>query len=87
MRVTSEILKGCELWCVTLRDERMLTMFDNTVLSIIYRPNGPFVARAWERLRNEKLHGVTSDCKYLSGKTQEGEVGGACGTDWEKRNA
>ena len=61
MRVTSELLQGCEPWCLTLTDERRLTMLDNMVLRIIYRPNGREVAREVKRLHNEKLNGFTTD--------------------------
>ena len=32
------VLYGCETWSLTLREERRLRVFDNTVLSRIYGP-------------------------------------------------
>ena len=32
------VLYGCETWSLTLREERRLTVFENTVLRIIFGP-------------------------------------------------
>ena len=49
------MLYGCEAWSLTLMEERRIRVFENKILSRIFRPkrneNGE-----WRRLHNEGLH-------------------------------
>jgi hypothetical protein len=42
--ILSVVLYGCETWSLTLREERRLRVFDNTVLSRMYGPKRDEVA-------------------------------------------
>jgi len=50
------VLYGCETWSLTLREERRLRVFDNSVLGRIFRPKKDEVTGEWKRLYNEKLN-------------------------------
>ena len=50
---------GCETWSLTLREERRLRVFDNTVLRI-FRPKRDEVTRDWRKLHNEELNDLYS---------------------------
>ena len=50
------VLYGCEIWSLTLRDERRLRMFENRVLRRIFRPKRNEVTREWRKLHNEELN-------------------------------
>jgi hypothetical protein len=39
----SMVLYGCETWSLALRDEHRLSVFENTVLRIIFGPKRPEV--------------------------------------------
>jgi hypothetical protein len=41
---------------LTLREERKLRVFENTVLSRIFGPKKDEVTGEWRKLHNEKLH-------------------------------
>ena len=45
----------CETWCLTLREERGLRVFENRVLRRIFGPKMGEVTKEWERLHNMKL--------------------------------
>ena len=51
------LLYGCETWCLTLREECRLRVFENRILRRISGPqrdeNGE-----WRRLHNEELHSL-----------------------------
>ena len=50
------VLCGCETWLLTLREERKLTVFENTVLRRIFGPRSEEVTGEWRRLHNEELN-------------------------------
>jgi hypothetical protein len=54
----SSVFYGCEAWCLTLRDESSLRIFDNRVLKRIFGPKREEVAGGWTRLHNEELHSL-----------------------------
>ena len=62
-------------------------MFDNTVLKIIYRPNGPRLQRNLKDCAMRNFMALRLTAQYFSGKIKEDEMGGACGTYVEKVNA
>ena len=47
------VLCGYETWSVTLREERMLRVFDNRVLRRIFELKRDEVTREWKILQNE----------------------------------
>ena len=50
------VLCGCETWSLTLREERMLTVFENGVLRRIFEPKREEVTGEWRKLHNEELN-------------------------------
>jgi hypothetical protein len=50
------VLYGCETWCLTLREEQRLRVFDNRVLRRIFGPKRDKVTGEWRRLHNEELN-------------------------------
>ena len=51
---------GCETWSLTLREERKLRVFENSVLRRIFRPRRDEVAGEWRRLHDEELNDLYS---------------------------
>ena len=54
------VLYGCEIWSLTLREERRLRVFENGVLRRIFGPKGDEVTGEWRKLHNEELKGLYS---------------------------
>jgi len=50
------VLYGCEIWSLTLREERRLRVFDNRALRRIFGPERDEVTGKWRKLRNEELN-------------------------------
>jgi len=50
------VLYGCEIWSLTLREERKLRVFENMVLRRIFVPKRDEVTGEWRRLHNEELN-------------------------------
>ena len=51
---------GCETWSLTLREERRLKVFENSVLRRIFRPKRDDVTEEWRKLHNEELNDLYS---------------------------
>jgi hypothetical protein len=49
------ILYGCETWCLTLREERRVRVFEKRVLMRIFGPRRDEVTWEWRKLHNEEL--------------------------------
>jgi hypothetical protein len=49
------VLYGCEMLCLTLREEHRLRVSENTKLRL-FRPKREEVAVGWRKLNNEELH-------------------------------
>ena len=49
-------LYGCETWSLTLREERKLRVFENTVLRRIFGRSRDEVMGEWRKLHNEELN-------------------------------
>jgi len=56
----SVVLYGCETWSLTLRKERRLRVFENSVLRRIFGPKRDEVTVEWRRLHNEELNDLYS---------------------------
>jgi hypothetical protein len=50
------VLYGCETWCLALREEHSLRVFENRVLRKIFGPKRDGVRGEWRRLHDEKLY-------------------------------
>jgi hypothetical protein len=59
------ILYGCETWCLTLREEQRLRVFENRVLRRIFGPKRDKATGDWRRLYNEELNDVYSSPNIL----------------------
>ena len=59
------VLYGCETWSVTLREERKLRVFENTVLRRIFGPRRDEVMGEWRRLHNEELNDFYSSLNIV----------------------
>ena len=49
------VLYGCENWSLTLREERRLRVFENTLLRRVYGPKRDEITKEWRKLHNEEL--------------------------------
>jgi hypothetical protein len=49
------VLYGCETWLLTLREERRLRVYGNSVLRRIFGSKRNDVTGEWRKLRNEEL--------------------------------
>ena len=58
--ILSVVLYGCETWSLTLREERKLRVFENSVLRRIFAPRRDEVTGEWRRLHNEELNDLYS---------------------------
>jgi hypothetical protein len=54
------VLCGCETWCLTLREEHGLGVFENRVLRRIFGPKSVEVTGKWRKLHNKELHDLYS---------------------------
>ena len=50
------VLYGCETWCVTLREEHRLRVFENRVLRRIFGPKREEITEDWRKFHNKKLN-------------------------------
>jgi len=49
------VLYGCEIWSLTLREERWLRVFENKVLKRMFVPKRDEVIGEWRKLHTEEL--------------------------------
>jgi len=54
------VVYGCQIWSVTLREERRLRVFDYRVLKRIFGSKKNEITRKCRKLHNEKLKGLYS---------------------------
>jgi len=52
------VLYGCEIWSLTLRDERRLRVFENRVLRRVFGPKRDEVTGEWRKLHSEELRNL-----------------------------
>ena len=53
-------LYGCEIWSLTLREERRLRLSENRVLRRVFGPKRDEVTGEWKKLHNEELSDLYS---------------------------
>jgi hypothetical protein len=58
------VLYGCETWSLTLGEEHILRVFENTVLRKIFGPKMEEDG-SWRKLHNDELHSLYSSPKLL----------------------
>jgi hypothetical protein len=54
------VLYRCETWSLTLREEHILRVFENTVLRRIFGPKRDEVTRGWKKIHAKALHNLCS---------------------------
>jgi hypothetical protein len=54
--IVSVVLHGCENWLLALREEHRFRVFENRVLSRIFRPKRVEMTEEWRRLHTKELH-------------------------------
>jgi len=90
------VLYGCEIWSLTLREERRLRVFENMVLRRIYGPRRAMVTWEWRRFRNEEINDLYSSpnivrviksrsMRWAGHVARMGEESGCIGSWWENR--
>jgi hypothetical protein len=54
------VLYGCQIWSLTLREEKRLRVFENRVLRRIFGPKSNKETGEWRRLHKEELNDLYS---------------------------
>jgi hypothetical protein len=81
------VLNGCETWCLALREEHKLSMFENMVVRRIFGPKRDGVTGGWRKLHNEELHDLhTSPSIIRVVKSRRMKWAGHVARMGEKRN-
>jgi hypothetical protein len=57
--ILSVVLRGCETWSITFREEHSLRDFENRVLRRIFGPQREEDV-SWRKLHNDELHSLYS---------------------------
>jgi hypothetical protein len=60
IRILSFVLYACETWSLTLREERRLRVFENSVLRRVFGPTRDEVTDEWRKLHNGELNDLFS---------------------------
>ena len=55
--IISVVLHGCETWSLTLKEEYILSVFENRILRRVFGPKRDD-NREWRRFHNEELHSL-----------------------------
>jgi hypothetical protein len=59
-KILPVVLKGCETWSLTLREQHRLKVFENRVLRRIFGHKRDKVTGDWRKLHNGELHNLYS---------------------------
>ena len=75
------VLYGCEIWSLTLVEEKKLRVFENMVLRRIFGPRRDEVTGEWRRLHNEELNDLYSPniVRVIKNEVKKNGMGWACG--------
>jgi hypothetical protein len=52
------VLYGCETWSLTLREKRMLSVFENRVLRRIFGPKRDGITGEWRRIHKKEIYAL-----------------------------
>jgi hypothetical protein len=82
------VLYWCETWCLILKEEHRLRVFENRVLRI-FEPRRDEVTGSWRKLHNEELYNLYSSPSILIRviKSRRMRLVGHVARIGEKRNA
>jgi hypothetical protein len=58
--ILTVVLYGCEAWSLTLREERRLRVFENSVLRRIFGPKRDDGTGEWRKIHNEEFNDLYS---------------------------
>ena len=58
--ILAVVLYECETWSLTMREERLVRVFENRVLRRIFGVKRDEVTGEWRKLHNEELNGLYS---------------------------
>jgi len=94
--ILSVVLYGCEVWSLTLREERKLRVYENMVLRRICGPRRDDVTMEWRRLHNEELNDLYCSpnivrvikwrrMRWAGRVARMGEKRGCIGSSWGSR--
>jgi hypothetical protein len=78
------VLYGCEIWSLTLREERRLRVTENRVLRRIFWPKRDEVIGEWRRIHSEKLNDLLLTKYYSGDQIGKNEIGSVCSTYGEE---
>jgi hypothetical protein len=59
------VLYRCEIWSVTLSEERKLSVFENKLLRRIFGTKSDEVTGEWRKLHNEELNDLYSSSNII----------------------
>jgi hypothetical protein len=59
------VLYGCDTWCLTLKEEHELRVFENRVLRRIFGPKRDGMTGGWRNLHNEEGHNLYSSLSII----------------------
>jgi hypothetical protein len=62
--ILPDVLYGCEIWSLTLREEHRLRVFENSVLTRIFGPKRE-EDRSWRKLHSGECHGLCSSLNIV----------------------
>ena len=90
------VLYGCEIWSLTLREERKLRVFENMVLKRIFEPRRDEVTGEWRILNKDELNDLYSSpnivrvikwrrMRWAEHVARMGEEKGCIGSWWGNR--
>jgi hypothetical protein len=81
------VLYGCETWCLSVREEHKLRVFDNRGLGRIFEPKRDGETGGWRKLHNEELRNLySSPSKIRIIKSRRMRWAGHLARMGEKRN-
>jgi hypothetical protein len=66
------VLYGRETWCLTLKEEDRLRVFENRVVRRIFVPKRDEVTGDWKKLHNEELHNLYSSPNIIVELSSQG---------------
>jgi hypothetical protein len=77
------VLYGCENLSLTLREERRLREFENSVLRRVFGSKRDEVTGGWRKRHSEEFHNLHSSSSIIR-IVKENEIGKACSTNEAK---